>query len=149
LCMFQDALLELDSKIRMLRLEVSELSRDLTLTRKLLPSMPHLAESILDLQKALALEKKVCSAPVLQLLVGCCRVAALHAERCCWERYVCVASTCGPPQKTEKLCSELETPDNADRCVSSCPLAMYSTLDCEAPPLWRVRMSRQVARPGW
>jgi hypothetical protein len=43
----------------MLRLELAELSRDLALTRKLLPSMPHLAESILDLQKALALEKKV------------------------------------------------------------------------------------------
>ncbi len=59
----QDALQELDGKIRMLRLEVQELVRDLALTRKLLPSMPHLAESILDQQKALALEKKVGGSP--------------------------------------------------------------------------------------
>ena len=55
----QDALLEIDTSIRMLQLEVAELTRDMQLTKRLLPSMPHLAEKILDTQKLLALEKKV------------------------------------------------------------------------------------------
>ena len=71
----QAAVSELSEKLRMAKLEVAELQREIQVTRKILPTMPELAETVLDLQKKLAMER----------------------------------------QTTEKLCAQLETPDNPDR----------------------------------
>lgn len=69
------AMREKDEAIRMLRIEVQELQRQIDVTRKLAPEMPELAEKILQLQRQLAEEREV----------------------------------------TEKLCVDLETPENAER----------------------------------
>jgi hypothetical protein len=105
----QESLVEVDEKLRMLRLEIAELERELSVTKKILPTMPHLAEKILDLQKLLAVEKKVreeeCSA--VQCRAVECQSVGLRP---------CARPGLGVVvQKTEKLCRDLESPENADR----------------------------------
>jgi hypothetical protein len=117
----------------MLQLEVAELTRDLQLTKRLLPSMPHLAEKILDTQKLLAMEKKVghrvvglnvtsASFTAVDCLIECCCSGHFDSRRLGTCVVHCVFVN---EQKTEKLCAELETPENSDRCVLSRPVVTF------------------------
>ena len=100
----------------MLRIEVSELEREIQVTRKLIPEMPQLAEKILALQRQLSAEKE-----------ARCRSHARHV--CVWGGGSHVA------QVTEKLCADLETPANEVRGVA--PVYTGHATDARAQERWR------------
>ena len=65
---------EVDQEVRMLKIQVTELEREIAVTRKQIPKMPQYAEQILELQHQLATEREVrCLATQLEHVVclGC------------------------------------------------------------------------------
>jgi len=97
---------EVDQEVRMLKIQVTELEREIAVTRKQIPKMPQYAEQILELQHQLATEREVCVVRCYMMLCWRPQRLTVTMSWCC---HLCAA------QLTDKLCRDLETPKNKDR----------------------------------